>query len=389
MSTVLSEAFPLRTSDEAQLRELGQALWDWNLCGVCSEDSNCSRPSCPWSRQKRLQVFWKRYKSITEAYVPEFSPEKPALSSHDDLLKIIRVIRSRYGVPRQELMRCCFADRLPDAFSHAVDTDQNRAMNIAASIMFLTNCGTSYECADFLEDGGSSVTWQDDVAASTFVAGAYPVKVHPYFDETSQEYNAVAVIEMLTAKRLVNAGFKIVPTDDLRSHLTLDYCRKKRELRVFHCPAVLREMLLASKDAQTAPLLPRGLALETLDTLHHVLFPSNCSTQTLVSTLVRRHGFDEDVLQYASTRYRRDDDSECTYAYFGNRLAEIYDEMQDPAPRRGWERWLQKYSAQRYMLMVTTIGVCIAVVLGFLSLSVSAFQAWVSWQQWKHSVKQG
>ena len=39
------------------------------------------------------------------------------------------------------------------------------------------------------------------------------------------------------------------------------------------------------------------------------------------------------------------------------------------------------------MLMATMIDVFIAVVIGILSLGISGFQAYVSYQQWKHPVK--
>lgn len=45
-------------------------------------------------------------------------------------------------------------------------------------------------------------------------------------------------------------------------------------------------------------------------------------------------------------------------------------------------------SAERKMLMATTIGVFIAVTIGLFGLVIAGFQAWVGYQQWKHPVKE-
>lgn len=261
-------------------------------------------------------------------------------------------------------------------------------MNIAASVLFLTNCGTSYDCADFMEDGGSSITWRENVTARDFVSEAYPTNLHPYFDQASDSYKDADVISKTIATKLVKSGFVLEPTNDLRSHLSITYNKREKVVRIFHGVAVLKEMLLASQTNKDSCMIPRTLALEALYTIHHALFPSDRASQALLSTLVRNHQFDRSLLQYEMARYRRDDDPDITYSYFGTRLSEIYDELQDPTPRAGWESWLQKYSSPRYMLMATMIGVFIAVIIGLLGLAVACVQTWISYQQWKHPVKQ-
>ena len=65
-------------------------------------------------------------------------------------------------------------------------------------------------------------------------------------------------------------------------------------------------------------------------------------------------------------------------------MVELYEELDDPTPPGFLERWLERKSGSRYVMMVTLIGVGIAIVLGILALAVSVFQAWVGWQQWQH-----
>jgi hypothetical protein len=132
--------------------------------------------------------------------------------------------------------------------------------------------------------------------------------------------------------------------------------------------------------------IPRALALETLDTIHKVLFPPDKDSQALLSSLVSQASFDRDCLCYESARYRKEYEKDTPYHYWGSRLAELYDEIQDPTPRGWFHTWLERKSGARYAMMAALIGVAIAIVLGILGLAVATFQAWVAWQQWKHPV---
>jgi len=93
-------------------------------------------------------------------------------------------------------------------------------------------------------------------------------------------------------------------------------------------------------------------------------------------------------LRYESAKYRKQDE-ENPYHYFGSRLAELYDELQNPTPRSWFQTWLERKSGARYVMMATLIGVGIAIVIGLLGLGVATFQAWVAYQQWKHPVQAG
>jgi hypothetical protein len=105
--------------------------------------------------------------------------------------------------------------------------------------------------------------------------------------------------------------------------------------------------------------------------------------------MATKHGFQEDFLRYKISWFKRDDDSEVDYSYFGDRLLELHNELEDPSPRNWFERLFEggSKSAERKMLMATTIGVFIAVTIGLFGLVIACFQAWVGYQQWKHPVK--
>jgi hypothetical protein len=134
--------------------------------------------------------------------------------------------------------------------------------------------------------------------------------------------------------------------------------------------------------------VPRQLALETLDSLQKILFPFDHGAQAVLRSLVWRNSFDPDCLRFESVAYRRDDEHDIKYHYWGSRLMELYDEIENPTPRKFVEKWLQRRSSARYIMMATLGGVITAVVLGILGLAVGIFQAWVAYQQWQHPLQQ-
>ena len=132
--------------------------------------------------------------------------------------------------------------------------------------------------------------------------------------------------------------------------------------------------------------MPRQIALEILDSIYNVLFPSDAASQTLLNSLVLKHGFDEDCLRYNPATYSNGDDHEISYQYFGPRLVALYEELENPTPRGWLQQCLEHKFKARYVMMATMIGVLIAIIIGLLGLGVATFQAWVTYQQWKHPV---
>jgi hypothetical protein len=65
---------------------------------------------------------------------------------------------------------------------------------------------------------------------------------------------------------------------------------------------------------------------------------------------------------------------------------DLYDEIENPKPRGLLDIWLEQRSKARHVMLATLIGVMIAILLGLLGLTVGIFQAWVSYQAWKHPV---
>ena len=133
--------------------------------------------------------------------------------------------------------------------------------------------------------------------------------------------------------------------------------------------------------------LPRQLVLEFLDSIQKILFPlTDDKSRKLLLSLTTTASFDPDCLRFESTSLRNADERDITYHYLGTRLLELYEEVENPTPRSWVEKWLERKSGARYVMLATLIGVVIAVVLGMASLAVGGYQAWVGYQQWQHPV---
>jgi hypothetical protein len=126
------------------------------------------------------------------------------------------------------------------------------------------------------------------------------------------------------------------------------------------------------------------LALEVLDSIQNILFPPDSESQSLLRSLVSKSSFDSDCLSFEFASYRREEEIETSYLYFGSRLMDLVDELDNPRPHSVVEKWFERKSGARHVMMATLIGVFIAVILGFLGLAVGIFQAWVGYEAWKH-----
>jgi hypothetical protein len=129
--------------------------------------------------------------------------------------------------------------------------------------------------------------------------------------------------------------------------------------------------------------------LEALDTIQNLLFPLNDpKSRGLLQSLVSTAGFDPDTLRFENTSIRLpwENPSSNTYHYFGARLADLYEEVENPTPRGRAQEWFERRSGARYVMMATLVGVLIAIFLGIASLAIGVFQAWISYQAWKHPI---
>jgi uncharacterized membrane protein len=140
--------------------------------------------------------------------------------------------------------------------------DQNRAFNIAASLLFMMDFGIMHGGGNNCDRNTPLIPWRDRLSAKLFLAEAFPEA------RDSAEVRNAAVD--LTASQLKKHGkLQLKATNDIRSHLVLDH--EERTVWIFHHTTMLRESLKCGEGDEEACMLLRKLILEVLDTLHLVL----------------------------------------------------------------------------------------------------------------------
>ena len=201
--------------NNASKQKLGQVLWNWSFCGDCVGRKSCAQQNCPWSRSHSLSTQWDLYKRMTDAYSPERLGRRPALSSHDTLFIVIQKIRDQQTLPRKTLLRECFEGNGESDDKPPTLNDQNRAFNIAASILLLMDFGVLHDPANSSDGSTSSKYWRDGLSMSDFISETFPRNL------TSD--NAENKLASLTALQLKKVGkLRLKATNDIRRHLMLD-----------------------------------------------------------------------------------------------------------------------------------------------------------------------
>ncbi|KAL3417856.1 hypothetical protein PVAG01_10866 [Phlyctema vagabunda] len=386
---------PFERMTTQDMQELAQVLWSWSTCGECIPRS-CTKGSCPNNRMNRLEHIFRYYRALLAGYDSDSLLVEPrqsgALRSYDDLYRVLEYIKMYPEATKAELLKGLFADSIDAESSIA---DQEQAVNLALRIMLMVNCCSRFLSLGLLESGMSQITWKDNVGLSQYISDIFPMTDHPSLND-GEDQRSPSLKNSLTALKLKKrAGLRFQGTNYLTDHLKLD--RKTGVVEVFHHTAFLKEHLLLTRaepinisvsESLRVGALPRQLALEALDSIQKVLFPlDDPKSKVLLQSLVSVAAFDPDCLRFESAAIRKLDEKDIPYHYFGARLADLYEELQDPTPR-GIERWFERKSGARYVMMATLIGVIIALILGIASLGVSVYQAWISYQAWKYPVHQ-
>ncbi|KAL1969804.1 hypothetical protein VTN77DRAFT_7313 [Rasamsonia byssochlamydoides] len=356
-----SSPFPLEVVWDSHLRKLCQIFWSWQLCSSCEMGHSCTTSHCPWQRSKRLARYFEYYKKITASYVPDLLPgSQPALRSHEDVFDIIRLLKAQPDVPRSQLTRDYFAGRGEGPLP--TPEDQDRAFSLAVRAMTIVNCSGRHESSDLLELGALSVPWRHDVSLSQFMQDTFPMTAH-----LGDSWDIKGTSAAIHLKK--RAGLQFQPTDDLRSHLKLD--RRRGVVEIYYHTAFLKENLIVTRSANCTTMsesiklgnIPRQLALETLDSLQKILFPSDSESKALLRSLVSKGSFDPNCLRFESASNRTNDEREIEYRYFGARLADLYEEIENPGPRSLVERWFERRSGASARIFAIIKCLCDIVIL--------------------------
>jgi len=242
---------------EAQLQKLGQVLWLWPLTDECS--SNNSWPD-QGDRSKRLGRFFDYYRALASSYDPDVrSGERPALRTHEDLFRIISILKEDPTRTRAQLLCMVFpgtADNSPST------PDQESAINLAVKIMVMVSCSAEYPSSGMLEDCVFQTPWGSDVTLTQYMRDCFPLTDHPSLNDDDELKN-LDIKSSLTAKKLKkHTRVKFRPTDDLRRHLIFDH--KTAVVEVYRHTAFLKEHLRLTKDKHPSLSVTEALKLYVL-----------------------------------------------------------------------------------------------------------------------------
>ncbi|CAI0645159.1 unnamed protein product [Colletotrichum noveboracense] len=381
MDYEMSNIYILNQTTDAEIRELCHALWDWNACQNCQSLYSCDNAACPWSRLTSLKTYFDFYKDTTACYAPETF--NPALRSHGDLIAIIRFVRDRPSTRRDDLVEEYFNSR--NEMVQVNEEDKQRAFNMAVRILLIISCCADNHSGSLLGDTEPSV-WHRDESLNNFVSATFPKRDHPSQNEDNISLLSLRqTIRATKLKKIARISFR--GTNDIRNHLKLDQTNGVVEL--YHHTAALKECLKASKTSANnlaSNIFPRQLLLETIDSLERILFPMDNESLSLLRSLVSAESLDPDCQDRRFQSYRLDHEKETTYNYWGSRLMDLCDEIENPKPRGHFGLWLKANSKDRHVMLATLVGISVAILLGILSLVVGLFQAWIAYEAWKHPV---
>jgi len=382
------EIFPLEVVTQGDLQELCKTLWSWKICADCTSSKKCQAPPevCPSYRTKRLGPYFEFYKRQAAAYSPDTKGSgQQVLNTHQNLFQLIRAFQNAPDTKRAHL-------------AATASYKQDEAINTAVRVMLMVTCGRGHSSATELEAGINLRPWKDQMALTQFFDECFPTSDHPSLNDMNAAPSRNIKEALAATKLKKRAGLRFCPTDNLRRHLELD--RKNGTVLIFHHTAFLKEhlrrtrstVLQSTSDAIKLGTLPRQLALEVLDSIQKVIFPlDDAKSKAFLESLTvcggaAAAGFDPDCCRFETSTIRRDDEYDLPYYYFGDRLMDLYAELENPTPKGGFEKWLQRRSNARYVMLATLAGVVVAIVLGIAGLCVESYQTWISYQAWKHPV---
>ncbi|KAH7019620.1 hypothetical protein EDB80DRAFT_205308 [Ilyonectria destructans] len=310
--------------------------------------------------------------------------------THADVLEAVKVIR---GNPRRTL------DEISGELYKTLKTKHSRVrvtsvVLLAARIMFMFDPamterhGSGYTIGKY-----KPVSWQP-----TQCLHAYVLECFPRASQSSDRVkNALANGRSIKAwKMKARSGIIFKGTDNLAQHLLLD--SPNRVLYIFHHTSYLKAQLRlfqgSNSTTEEDPLLslqrgslPPRLLAETLHSIQSILFQWRDRRSTkILKRLIRTKGFDEDCTWDEGNATFNDSLHNDEYFYWGHRLVELHDLVRDRRPRNRFERWIKWQTSESNAFALALAALVISVVVGLLSLGLSAFQAWISWKAWKASI---
>ncbi|KAF1846955.1 uncharacterized protein K460DRAFT_50835 [Cucurbitaria berberidis CBS 394.84] len=325
-----------------------QYLWDWPDCTSCRKAGHCPISACPWSRKAGVQQYLQFYKDVACGSRPADTFEvRQALRDHNELLTIIRLIKSRPSSARRTLMQEHFAayDERPSL------AEQNRAFDVAIRLLTMVECSTGGHQRLDISPLSPSIVWKGDDSAIGFAESAVRLGAPLTYDEI------VVLLPDLTAQNLESHGMVLVQTNNIREHLL--YNPRARIVHVYHYAGFLKECLWPKQHENPvdAAIFPRQLAFETLYSLQSVLFPWH---DQLSRAIVEREGFDRTCLEVDNVHYS------VQFEHWGARMRVLARVLETGRPTNALWAWLKRRSRMKLVMLLIAAFAAIVTVATFI-----------------------
>ncbi|KAI2611814.1 hypothetical protein GGR54DRAFT_632799 [Hypoxylon sp. NC1633] len=307
--------------------------------------------------------------------------ETPAIQHHADVLSCAKSLCKNYTSSRDELTSSWFLDRT------TTTAEREHISRAIVSVTFMIDCNEKDYYPRGLHGEGPRAKWEGSQSFVGFLDTSFPYQEDDTAGVTSSQKTS------LKAWKLVKRyGIKIRGTDNLLEHLL--YNPRERSVSIFHQVAYLRSHLRRSRDAsldsdfaQSLDLetLPPQLILETLLSLHSILFPiansGNKRSVSLLKRCIKTQELDKELLW---VEYVRPIPADFTFRYWGRRLEKLQEVTKRPPPRNRLVSWFERHTSERNALTVAIIGLFSAAFFGFLAVVVGVLQLVVAWLAWKY-----
>jgi hypothetical protein len=266
------------------------------------DDGVCATDECPFKRLVRLGPFFEYYKYLAASYEPE-ARMNPALKNHEDIFRIIRILRNEPTISRAQLCAEVFSTQSP-GFS-IPDVDRQNAIDMAVRAMLMVNCAAQHRSLGLVEQGVYPVPWLDTVSFADFVADIFPKTDNPIInDHDEEEVRLLSTKSALLARKLKKrTGIKFRATDDLRNHLKLD--RRDAVVELFHHTAFLKESLRLTKDkkpnlsiAETLKLCVRSSHIIPMSFVNYMRYSVNADVGMSIAVHFPANWLSKYLIQY-------------------------------------------------------------------------------------------
>ncbi|RDW72594.1 uncharacterized protein DSM5745_07766 [Aspergillus mulundensis] len=253
--------------------------------------------------------------------------------------------------------------------------------------MFMLDCSLKDKYSKNFEVGNySPARWEANEPFVSYVERSIPIRPGQ-FDANRHK----KVLRAWKLKKRYQLQFR--PTDNIMEHLLYDPLT--RTVHVFHHTGYLKAHLRRSKDqpidqqaSESLKLgtLPPQLLLETLHTIHFLLFPLSNDprgrSSRFLASLIRKQNFDPDA-QWDEGYIRDDVPPNFSYRYWNARLEQLYNIVKNPPPRNRLISWVERHTSERNALTVAILGLFLSALFGFLACVIGVAQLIVSIFAWK------